>query len=107
MAAEHVPVPAHASDWPSAPAPLAGNRLTGTPRAAAPRAAAPLVADSSLVAASERSGTPLDADLLEVALVISPGKAPDLGCGEGWHSIWLVQWGWFVTAVDPSPSTIA
>lgn len=96
MAAEHVPVPVHASDWASPPAPLAGNPLTTVALGPAAPPAAP-----------ERPRTPLDADLLEVASGMAPGKALDLGCGEGRHSIWLAQRGWVVTAVDPSPRAIA
>jgi SAM-dependent methyltransferase len=38
---------------------------------------------------------------------MTPGKALDLGCGEGQNAIWLAQRGWIVTAVDISPGTVA
>lgn len=33
---------------------------------------------------------------------VSPGKALELGCGEGTNAIWLAAQGWTVTAVDVS-----
>jgi SAM-dependent methyltransferase len=36
-----------------------------------------------------------------------PGRALDLGCGEGGDSLWLAQQGWEVTAVDISTVAIA
>ena len=87
MATEHVHVPAHASDW------------------ASPAAAhAP---DWASVAAPERALTPVDEGLIELASTMPPGKALELGCGEGQNSIWLAQRGWIVNAVDISPSAIA
>ena len=38
---------------------------------------------------------------------MAPGKALDLGCGEGQNAIWLAERGWIVNAVDVSPSAIA
>lgn len=37
----------------------------------------------------------------------SPGRALDLGAGEGRHSVWLAQKGWRVTAVDFSSVGLA
>lgn len=45
--------------------------------------------------------------LAQVAGALSPGKALDLGCGEGGDAIWLAQQGWRVTAVDISPTAMA
>lgn len=33
---------------------------------------------------------------------LKPGRALDLGCGEGADAVWLAQWGWRVTATDIS-----
>lgn len=38
---------------------------------------------------------------------LSPGRALDLGCGEGGNAIWLAERGWHVTAVDSAPTAIA
>jgi hypothetical protein len=48
------------------------------------------------------SGRPNEALVREVA-DINPGRALDLGCGEGGDAIWLAGRGWSVTAVDISP----
>jgi SAM-dependent methyltransferase len=37
----------------------------------------------------------------------TPGRALDLGCGEGGDAIWLAQHGWRATGLDISPSAIA
>ncbi|RKY15585.1 MAG: hypothetical protein DRQ55_19335, partial [Planctomycetota bacterium] len=63
--------------------------------------------DWASVAAPEKARTPVNEDLIEVASVMPPGKALDLGCGEGQNSIWLAQRGWIVNAVDMSPSAIS
>lgn len=47
------------------------------------------------------SGDPNAALVREVA-DLPPGKALDVGCGEGGDAIWLAQRGWRVTAVDVS-----
>jgi len=86
MATEHVHVPAHASDWASptaAPAP-----------------------DWPSAPALEKPRTPVNEGLIEIAAEMPPGKALDLGCGEGQNSIWLAQRGWIVNAVDMSRSII-
>ncbi|MFC9689316.1 SAM-dependent methyltransferase [Kribbella sp. NPDC056951] len=48
------------------------------------------------------SGKPNAALVVEVTGV-APGRALDLGSGEGGDAIWLAQQGWQVTAVDVSP----
>ncbi|MFJ6028061.1 class I SAM-dependent methyltransferase [Pseudarthrobacter sp. NPDC092424] len=47
------------------------------------------------------SGRP-NPQLVREAGGLRPGKALDLGCGEGADAIWLAQQGWTVTAVDVS-----
>lgn len=86
MASEPVHVPVHASDW------------VTSATAAAPEWAA--------VAVPERPRPAVNEGLVEVAADLQPGKALDLGCGEGQNSIWLAQRGWIVTAVDTSASAI-
>ena len=87
MATEHVPVPAHASDW-----------ATPNPAPAAPAwTPAP---------APERPRTPAAEGLIAVASSLAPGQALELGCGEGENAIWLAERGWIVNAVDTSASAI-
>lgn len=83
MAAEHVPVPMPDSDW-----------------------AAP-VSEWPSLAAPEVARTPVDETLIGVASAMAPGKALDLGCGEGQNIVWLAQRGWVVTGVDISPGAIS
>ena len=45
------------------------------------------------------SGRP-NAVLVDEAGDLTPGRAVDLGCGEGGDAIWLAERGWQVTAVD-------
>jgi len=45
--------------------------------------------------------------LAELAGGLTPGRALDLGCGEGGDSLWLAGQGWDVTGVDISPTAIA
>ncbi|MFH9469401.1 class I SAM-dependent methyltransferase [Streptomyces clavifer] len=47
------------------------------------------------------SGNPNVALVREVE-GLKPGRALDLGCGEGADAVWLARWGWQVTATDIS-----
>ncbi|MCC6270045.1 MAG: methyltransferase domain-containing protein, partial [Microbacteriaceae bacterium] len=38
--------------------------------------------------------------LITEAEVLAPGRALDIGCGEGADTLWLAQQGWHVTGVD-------
>jgi SAM-dependent methyltransferase len=44
--------------------------------------------------------------LAEVASTIKPGRALDLGCGEGGDAMWLAEHGWHVVAVDISDTAL-
>lgn len=45
--------------------------------------------------------------LAETAGQLTPGRALDLGCGEGGDTVWLATHGWQVTAVDIAPTALA
>jgi SAM-dependent methyltransferase len=47
-----------------------------------------------------------NARLVEVVADLTPGRALDLGCGEGGDSKWLAQQGWQVVAVDVSDEAL-
>lgn len=51
------------------------------------------------------SGRPNDW-LPELAAAWSPGRALDIGCGEGADALWLAERGWRVTGVDLSATAI-
>ena len=51
------------------------------------------------------SGRP-NARLVEVASELTPGRALDLGCGEGADALWLAVRGWQVVAVDVSATAL-
>ena len=53
-----------------------------------------------------RRGGRASADLIDVAESLRPGRALDLGCGEGADAIWLAERGWRVTAVDIAPTAL-
>lgn len=56
--------------------------------------------------AQQWSATPNDLVATELA-DLSPGRAVDLGAGEGRHAIWLAERGWNVTAVDFAAAGLA
>ncbi|MGA1836156.1 class I SAM-dependent methyltransferase [Herbiconiux sp. 11R-BC] len=45
--------------------------------------------------------------LTDVARTLAPGRALDLGSGEGGDSIWLAEQGWQVTGIDLSATALA
>jgi SAM-dependent methyltransferase len=47
------------------------------------------------------SGQP-NPTLVTEAASLQPGRALDVGCGEGGDAVWLARRGWRVTAIDPS-----
>ena len=48
----------------------------------------------------------VNAVLEQEAERLTPGRALDLGCGEGGDALWLAERGWQVTAVDLSPTAL-
>jgi thioredoxin reductase/SAM-dependent methyltransferase len=52
------------------------------------------------------SGNP-NPQLVAEATDLTPGRALDVGCGEGADAVWLACRGWQVTAVDIAPTAVA
>ncbi len=48
----------------------------------------------------------VNVQLAEVLADVAPGRALDLGCGEGGDAVWLAEKGWQVTAVDISETAL-
>lgn len=51
------------------------------------------------------SGRP-NATLADVVAGLAPGRALDLGCGEGGDVVWLARQGWAATGLDISPTAV-
>lgn len=49
----------------------------------------------------------VNATMADVVADLPPGRALDLGCGEGGDAVWLAEQGWQVTALDVSPTAVA
>jgi len=48
----------------------------------------------------------VNARLVEVGAALTPGRALDLGCGEGGDALWLAEQGWHVVAIDISETAL-
>jgi len=48
----------------------------------------------------------VNVQLAQVAAELPPGRALDLGCGEGADAIWLAEHGWRVVAIDVSSNAL-
>ncbi|MET2010355.1 bifunctional NAD(P)/FAD-dependent oxidoreductase/class I SAM-dependent methyltransferase [Microbacterium chocolatum] len=48
----------------------------------------------------------VNAALADVVAPLPPGRALDLGCGEGGDAVWLARAGWQVTGLDISPTAV-
>ena len=60
-----------------------------------------------LTAAVPRFNTKPNAFLVEMTRGVSPGKALDVGMGQGRNALYLAQQGWTVTGFDPADKAVA
>jgi SAM-dependent methyltransferase len=60
-----------------------------------------------LTAPSPRFNTQPNAFLVEVTRGLTPGKALDVGMGQGRNALYLAQQGWAVTGFDPADQAVA
>jgi len=60
-----------------------------------------------LTAPSPRFNTKANAFLVEVTRGLTPGKALDVGMGQGRNALYLAQQGWAVTGFDPADQAVA
>jgi SAM-dependent methyltransferase len=60
-----------------------------------------------LTAPSPRFNTKPNAFLVEVTRRLTPGKALDVGMGQGRNALYLAQQGWAVTGFDPADQAVA
>ena len=58
--------------------------------------------DERYAAVGRRFSIHPDTAMVELVTPLPPGRALDLGAGEGRNSLWLARHGWTVTAVDGS-----
>jgi SAM-dependent methyltransferase len=60
-----------------------------------------------LTAAEPRFNTKPNAFLVEMTRGLTPGKALDVGMGQGRNALYLAQQGWAVTGFDPADKAVA
>lgn len=48
----------------------------------------------------------VNATMADAVGALAPGRALDVGCGEGGDALWLAQRGWHVLGVDISPTAV-
>ncbi|MGO8686831.1 MAG: methyltransferase domain-containing protein [Candidatus Dormibacteria bacterium] len=63
--------------------------------------------DQRYAAVERLFSTEPDPAMVELVTPLPPGRAVDLGAGEGRNSLWLARRGWEVTAVDGSGVALA
>ncbi len=95
--------------------PVTNDNAAGSPAPGAPPSAGGYAGDPAVQAEWNKryadreqlwSGQPNGALVAEVA-GLTPGRALDVGCGEGADAVWLASGGWDVTALDVSDLALA